>query len=77
MSGVPVLVSSIVTRNDNLNGKVESVNEILKKTCESRNIGFIDHNNICNVNLNGSNVHLNQDGNVKFTKNFVSAVKKH
>ena len=41
-----VIISSIVSRYDNLNEKAIRVNRCLEKECEARNISFIDHRNI-------------------------------
>lgn len=56
-----VIISSIVPHKDDLNDKANSVNSILNKLCNERNIGYIGHENI-NVrqHLNKSNLHLNR-----------------
>ena len=76
-SKVPVAVSSIITRSDTLKGKAESVNSILKTSCEDRNIAFLDNNNISQADLNGSKIHLNAMGSSKLATNFTEYIKKH
>ena len=71
-----VFVSGIVKRGDNLNGKGESVNDILQKSCISRNIPFIANNNIELSDLNGSQLHLNKTGTLKLTSNFLEFISK-
>ena len=75
-NGSRVFVSGIVKRGDVLGGKAEAVNQILKASCQSRNIGFIDHNNIELGDLNGSKLHLNKTGSKKLTSNIVNFISK-
>ena len=74
---IPVVISSIIERKDHLNGKVESVNAILESMCNSNNFEFLDNQNIKNIDLNGSNVHLNKHGNEKLTNNIVEYIEKN
>ena len=71
-----VLVSSIIARGDMLNGKAEAVNDILRASCLSRNIGFIDHLNITSEDLNNSKLHLNKAGDKKLSYNFINFISK-
>ena len=41
-----ILVSSIVPRRDNLNGKGRQVNNILQKLCVENNFAYVNHDNI-------------------------------
>lgn len=75
-ANVPVAVSGIITRADALKGKAESVNAILRRSCESRNIAFIDNDNITQEDLNGSKIHLNNVGSTKLAKNLTNFIKK-
>ena len=75
-AGAKVMISSLVCRGDQLNGKVDSVNDILRRSCQSRNIGFIDHNNINLNDLNGSKIHMKKSGDKKMTENFIYFIKK-
>ena len=71
-----VVVSGIVTRGDDLNGKAESVNNILKGSCLSRNIPFMSNDNIELYDLNNSNLHLNRKGTNKLTANILDFIAK-
>ena len=76
--GSQALVSGLINRGDQpkLNGKLEYVNELLKASCESRNIGFIDNSNITLTNLNNSKLHLNSSGDKKLTNNILEYISK-
>ena len=65
-------VSLIVPRNDNLNNKVNEVNNRLINMCELRNIKIINHSDTIDRSrhLNESHLHLNRYGTVEFAKNF-------
>ena len=65
-------VSLIVPRNDNLNNKVNEVNNRLINMCEQRNIKIINHSDTIDRSrhLNESHLHLNRYGTVEFAKNF-------
>lgn len=75
-SGCEVIVSGLITRGDELQGKVEALNSILQKSCGERNIGYIDHGNITINDLNGSKIHLNKRGANKLDKNIIEFIKK-
>ena len=75
-AGSVVAISSLITRGDNLKGKLEAVNEILKKSCSDRNIGFIEHGNILENDLNGSKIHLNKKGSDKLDNNIIDFINK-
>ena len=64
-------VSLIVPRNDNLNNKVNEVNNRLINMCEQRNIKIINHSDTIDRSrhLNESHLHLNRYGTVEFAKN--------
>ena len=65
-------VSLIVPRNDNLNNKVNEVNNRLINMCEQRNIKIINHSDTIDRSrhLNESHLHLNRYGTVEVAKNF-------
>ena len=65
-------VSLIVPQNDNLNNKVNEVNNRLINMCEQRNIKIINHSDTIDRSrhLNESQLHLNRYGTVEFAKNF-------
>ena len=75
-AGREVMISSIVMHGDELNGKGELVNSILKKSCESRNIAFVEHGGISVKDLNNSNLHLNTKGTKKLSHNFLEYLNK-
>ena len=45
-----VVISTIVSRYDNLNEYAIKVNKILREACSNRNIGFIDNENVMKYN---------------------------
>ena len=71
-------VSLIVPRNDNLNNKVNEVNNRLINMCEQRNIKIINHSDTIDRSrhLNESHLHLNRYGTVEFAKNFKNFLRK-
>ena len=71
-----IYVSSLVSRGDNLNHKVEAVNDILEASCNGANIGFIDNSNISTSDLNNSKLHLNRDGSEKLANNLINFLNK-
>ena len=70
-----VAISSIVTRNDDLNDKAIKVNDFLKVITIKYNLGLIDHANITKNHLNNSNLHLTSRGANVLAKNFVDFIK--
>ena len=56
-----VSVSSVVPRNDKLNGKAAEVNPYLERMCSNVNMYIIDDARANNIkrHLNNSNLHLN------------------
>ena len=71
-----VFISSLIMRADNLNHKVEAVNDILRSSCCGSNIGFIENNNINASDLNNSKLHLNRAGSEKFSNNLIEFLNK-
>ena len=73
-----VFISGIVGRGDNpvLDGKAQTVNQILEASCRTRNIPFIDNKNISLGDLNGSDLHLNKAGTSKLTANIINFISK-
>ena len=55
-----ISVSSIVPKNDKLNGKAAEVNSYLEKMCSNVNMHFIDNARVINPkrHLNNSKLHL-------------------
>ena len=59
-------ISGLVSRADDKEGKVSSVNKILKKFCHQNHWNFIEHNNVNLIHLNRGGLHLsNAPINVK------------
>ena len=75
-SEIPVIISGIVPRFDNLKGKAEAVNELLKRKCADSNLPFIDNNNIKENNVNRSKLHLNKSGSAVLEKNLLEMLRK-
>ena len=71
-----VVVSSIVSRKDQINNKAKEVNENLKYKCEEHNLQLIQHHNI-NLfhHTNTKGLHLNNYREKQLTRNFTSFIK--
>ena len=70
------MVSGIVPRNYNMNGKGQKVNDLLKLICAQKNITYIDNSNILpEKHLNGSGLHLNYRGTIELASNFLDSIK--
>ena len=73
-----VVISGICSRGDEYNDKASEVNKYLKSICNSRNIGFINNENIsADRHLNSSRLHLNRSGDAILASNFRNMIKKH
>ena len=66
-----MVISTIVSRGDACNTKVEKVHSLLKELCENNGIDLISHHNI-NVkrHLNKEKLHLNATGISRSVRNF-------
>ena len=72
-----ILVSSIVPRRDNLNGKGRQVNNILQKLCVENNFAYVNHDNIKpRKHCNYGGVHLNTAGSKILAENFILALSR-
>ena len=68
-----VIISGIVSRNDNFNIKAIEVNKKLSKRCDKEKLLFLSHSSINpEIHLNKSKLHLNRNGYEKLGKNFVT-----
>ena len=65
-----VAISSIITRNDDLNANAIQVNDILKLKCSEYNLRFIEHENIKSTHLNNSSIHT------VLAKNILNVIKQ-
>ena len=72
-----ILVSSIVPRRDNLNGKGRQVNNILQKLCVENNFAYLNHDNIrAREHCNYGGVHLNTSGSKILAESFILALSR-
>ena len=72
-----ILVSSIVPRRDNLNGKGCQVNNILQKLCVEINFVNVNHGNINpQQHWNYDGVHLNTAGSKILAEKFILALSR-
>ena len=73
-----VVVSSIITRGDDLNDKAQEVNEILYSHCNDYGITYLDNSNIEKYNLTYRGrfpgLHLNKSGSDILLSNFVDFI---
>ena len=67
-----ILVSSIVRRRDNLNGKGCQVNNILQKLCVENDFAYVNHDII----KPRGGVHLTTAGSKILTENFILAFSR-
>lgn len=68
-----VVISGLVGRSDNLDFKLQQVNDILITKCTERNLLYIDNSNITLQHLN-STMHLNYKGTCQLASNFLSYI---
>ena len=68
-----VVISGLVGRNDDLNFKLQQVNNILIDKCTDRNLFYIDNSNIRRQHLN-SKMHLNHKGTSQLAHNFLDCI---
>ena len=65
-----VAISGLVSRADDKERKVSSVNKILKKFCHQNHWDFIEHNNVNLTHLNRGGLHLSKSGTALLAENF-------
>ena len=67
-----VAISSVVNRFDNkvAHSKISKFNILLNNLCQKHKLSFIDNNNIDHSMLNGSNLHLNKEGDRMLGRSF-------
>ena len=63
-------ISELIARADDKDGKVSSVNKILKKFCRQNHWNFIEHNNINQTHLNRGGLLLSKTGSALLAHNF-------
>ena len=72
-----MLVTSIVLRQDDLNGKSLQVNNVLQKLCVENNYAYVNHNNIKpRQHCNYGGVHLNTAGSKISADHFILELYK-
>ena len=72
-----ILVSSIVPRRDNLNGKGRQVNNILQKLCVENNFAYMNHESIKSLqHCNYGGLYLNTAGSKILAENFILALSR-
>ena len=65
-----IAISGLVSRADDKEGKVSSVNKILKKFCHQNHWNFIEHNDVNLTHLNRGGLHLIKSGTSLLAENF-------
>ena len=63
-------ISGLVSKADDKEGKVSSVNKILKKFCHQNYWNFIEHNNVNLTHLKRGGLHLSKSGTALLAENF-------
>ena len=63
-------ISGLIARADDKDGKVSSVNKILKKFCRQNHWNFIAQNNINQTHLNRGGLQLSKPGSALLAQNF-------
>ena len=72
-----ILVSSIVPRRDNLNGKGRPVNNILQKLSVENNFAYVNHDNIKpRQDCSSGAFHLNKAGSKILAENFILTLSR-
>ena len=64
-----IAISGLDSRADDKEGKVSSVNKILKKFCHQNHWNFIEHNNVNLTHLNRGGLHLSKSGTALLAEN--------
>ena len=73
-NGIDVLVSGLIARGDELEGKRQKTNFVLSDMCFESSITFVDHPNIqADKHLNRSHLHLNRFGDNILATNLLEA----
>ena len=69
-----IIVSGIVTRDDEHNEKGRKVNDFLIIECTKHALCFLDNSNISKKHLNGSGLNLNYHGTVALANNVLRMI---
>ena len=65
-----IAISGLVSKADDKDGKVSTVNKILKKFCHQNHWNFIEHNNVDITHFNRGGLHLSKSGTALLEENF-------
>ena len=67
-----LIISGIIPRKSDSDGKIKKINKLLEKKCNERNIGFVSHDNIVpKYHYTYSGLHLNDAGDSILAENFI------
>ena len=69
-----VTISELFIRNDTLNYKAQEVNHFLNLFCSSVNIPIMSQSNIYSKHINGSKIHLNEEGDKILSRNLETCI---
>ena len=73
-----LIISNVVPRGDKYKDKGESLSEVLKKVCDSKNIPIINHDNINpKRHPNRSKLHFNGSGKSFFVRNIRNVLNNY
>ena len=72
-----LVISSLILRNDNieLNSKIRSLNESLRRFCVDNDMTYVDNTNIGVEALQKGGLHLNRTGTIHLSMNFKQCMK--
>ena len=69
-----ITISELFVRNDALNIKAQEVNHFLNLFCSSVDMPILAQSNIYAKHINGSKVHLNEEGDKILTRNLEKCI---
>ena len=72
-----LVISSLILRNDNIemNSKIRSLNESLRKFCVDNDMTYVDNTKIGVEALQKGGLHLNRTGTIHLGMNFKQCMK--
>ena len=74
---IQVLISGLMHREDlEVNDEIVSINNQLESYCNSKNVLFVNNNNMKSSCLDKDYLHLHKSGNSISANNIISALKK-
>ena len=74
-----VCISGIITRKDksNIQEKINTVNDILKRVSDQNKWTYIDNTNLDYTCLNRGGLHLNRKGSSSLTRNYSNHISRN